>query len=312
MLTNKGLGKILVCLVLILACLVVANPVSAMSTMTAPGDDALVQSDDLRDGTEDSDVDRVQDISYVRYSASSGSLVVGCLAEGTVLSVLGSKNDYYKIDCYDMVGYIAKSQVTLNEAGEYIVRVVADNRESGTMPVFSAQEALTLRTQIEEVATRYIGVPYVYGGTSPRGFDCSGYVGYVFRKLGITLYRTAAQQASNGIVVAREDMQPGDLVIFSNTSGYRFGTHVGIYLGNNKVIHSGTRKGVSIVDMSTEYFDVHFQCARRVIVTETNGTAGLPAAGSITDSIGSSWRTETSGTANSVTGDIGDNWRENG
>lgn len=293
MMDLKRIGKVLLCLVLCLACLTAVNPVSAMSTLSVPNHNLVTQPElpvPSVDAPEAENTGRL--VSYVRYSAYSGSIIIGCLEEGTVITVLGTKNSFYKIDCYDMVGYIAKSQVAVNDAGEYYVQADKDSRESAYLPSFSAQEALEMRSELVEISQKYIGVPYVYGGTSPRGFDCSGYTQYVYKQLGIYLNRTAASQASNGIIVSREDMQPGDLVIFSNTDGYRFGTHIGLYLGNGKVIHSGASRGVCIVDLETDYFDSHFECARRVILTDASAASTMPAIGSITGNIGSNWRTE--------------------
>lgn len=89
------------------------------------------------------------------------------------------------------------------------------------------------------IASRYLGVPYVYGGTSPRGFDCSGLTQYVYRQLGVNLPRTAAQQYGATTHIPRSQARPGDLVFFF--SGGSVG-HVGIYLGGNMMIaapHTG-------------------------------------------------------------------------
>ncbi len=292
MLDFKRFGKTAFCLALCLICLVVVNPVSAMSTPAVPAGN-LVQPDLVVPPAE-VPVEETADktVSYVRYSAYQGALVIGCMENGTVLTVLGKKGDFYKIDCYDMEGYIAKTQVTVNEAGEYVVQAQAGSNDTADLPTVTAQEALELRTEIIEISQKYIGRPYVYGATGPRAFDCSGYTSYIFRQLGYELNRTAADQARNGIVVARADMQPGDLVIFSNTDGYRFGTHVGIYLGNGKFIHAGASSGVVIADMSTSYFDQHFECARRIIITGSAAATTMPSVGSITGSIGAGWRNE--------------------
>lgn len=293
MIDLKRFGKVLMCLALCLVCLITANPVSAMSTLSVPDDHMVVQPDLPVPPVENPETENAgRLVSYVRHSAYRSATVIGCLEEGTVITVLGSKNGFYKIDCFDMIGYIAKSQVAVNDAGEYYVQAVVGSRESAYLPTFSAQEALEMRSELVELAKKYIGVPYVYGGTTPRGFDCSGYTQYVYKKLGITLNRTAASQASNGIIVAREDMQPGDLVIFSNTVGRRFGTHIGLYLGNGKIIHAGSSRGVCIADLDSNYFDSHFECARRVILTDASPAATMPSIGSITGGIGSSWRTE--------------------
>ncbi len=295
MLDFKRFGKGLLCLALCLACLIVANPVSAMSTLSVPNTGVAVQPElvaPVEDHPSEAPAEKNDGmmVSYIRYSAYSGSTIIGCMENGTVVKVLGSKNSYYKINCYDMNGYIAKSQVVVNEAGEYVVQAVAGSKETAYLPTVSAQNALQMRTDLIEISQQYIGRPYVYGATGPRAFDCSGYTQFVYRKLGIELNRTAASQASNGIVVAREDMQPGDLVIFSNTDGYRFGTHVGLYLGNDKFIHAGASSGVCIADMNNSYWARYFECARRVILTDSSAATTMPSVGSITGSIGAGWR----------------------
>ncbi len=88
---------------------------------------------------------------------------------------------------------------------------------------------------IVNAAAKYIGVKYVYGGTSPKGFDCSGLVQYVCREVGISVNRTSRAQYSNGVAVSKSNLQPGDLVFFSKGSGI---SHVGIYAGGGQVIHA--------------------------------------------------------------------------
>jgi peptidoglycan DL-endopeptidase LytE len=106
-------------------------------------------------------------------------------------------------------------------------------------------------------AKKYIGTPYLWGGMTPAGFDCSGYTSYVFNKVGITIPRTAATQWS-GLKVISTPM-PGDLVFFET---YAPGpTHVGIYLGDNKFIQAGS-SGVSIADMTNSYWKPRYLGAR--------------------------------------------------
>jgi cell wall-associated NlpC family hydrolase len=88
-----------------------------------------------------------------------------------------------------------------------------------------------------EIAARYVGVEYVYGGTTPDGFDCSGFTGYVYAQLGITLARTSAAQRYDGVEVPRDQARPGDLVWSPG--------HVGIYAGGNMMIDS-PRPGKSV------------------------------------------------------------------
>ena len=79
---------------------------------------------------------------------------------------------------------------------------------------------------------KYLGCDYVYGGSSPKGFDCSGFTSYVYKKFGYNLSRSSGGQANDGTKVNKADLQPGDLVIYKNQSLTRIG-HVGIYIGNN-------------------------------------------------------------------------------
>lgn len=116
--------------------------------------------------------------------------------------------------------------------------------------------------QILSFASRFLGTPYVWGGTSPSGFDCSGYVQYVYRNSGISLSRTSEQQFNNGVSVARSELRPGDIVFFHTYSSGA--SHVGIYVGNNTMINS-SNGGVSYDDMTDSYWSVRYLGARRVV-----------------------------------------------
>jgi peptidoglycan DL-endopeptidase CwlO len=85
------------------------------------------------------------------------------------------------------------------------------------------------------VAARYAGIPYRYGGTTPAGFDCSGFTGYVWAQMGVQLPRTAAQQAAAGTRVPRSAARPGDLVVFGSGGGVH---HIGLYAGGNEMYDS--------------------------------------------------------------------------
>lgn len=112
-------------------------------------------------------------------------------------------------------------------------------------------------------AMQYIGVPYVFGGTTPGGFDCSGYVRYVFANAGISLPRTADVQYEVGTPVSSSDLRAGDLVYFST---YEPGpSHVGIYLGDGNFIHASSSRGVRVDSISGYYWSDCYIGARRVI-----------------------------------------------
>lgn len=288
----KRFARLLVCFVL-LACTLIVNPVSAVSTSSSPvsvttGMVAPAPGLSLENMATKSTGHLV---SVVRYSPYSSSTVIGNLENGTKVTILGKRNGFYKIDCYDMKGYIAKSQVSENEAGEYYVNCVEDSSESRYLDSYSAQKAMDLKSELLTVAPEYIGVRYREAGYSPKyGFDCSGYTKYVFDRIGIELNRSAVKQLSDGVIIAEKDLQPGDLIIYSGTGDDGgFASHVAIYIGNGKIIHSSSTYGVIIADFHGALYP-YYQCARRVILTDVSATVALPTVTSITSSVGSGWR----------------------
>ena len=118
-------------------------------------------------------------------------------------------------------------------------------------------------SSIVSVAKNYLGVPYVWGGTSPSGFDCSGFTQYVFRQCGYSINRTADAQYSNGSYVSYDNLSAGDLVFFCNTYSASGITHVGIYIGGGQFIHSASG-GVKISSLSESYYSSRYYGARRI------------------------------------------------
>jgi uncharacterized protein YfaT (DUF1175 family) len=113
-------------------------------------------------------------------------------------------------------------------------------------------EATRSRTVVA-VAKQYVGAPYRWGGSSPEGFDCSGLVRYVYAQVGVSLPHNAAKQYRLGTVVAREDLEPGDLVFFDRLR------HNGIYVGGGRFIHARqTGRRVGIASLDDEWYASHF------------------------------------------------------
>jgi cell wall-associated NlpC family hydrolase len=119
---------------------------------------------------------------------------------------------------------------------------------------------------LEGEVNEVIGTPYLYGGTTTKGFDCSGFIKYIFNKLSIELPRTTKTQAETGVKVSKKDLQLGDLVFF-DTFGKGI-SHAGIYIGDDLFAHSSSKKGVAISKLSEDYYEKRYVTARRVVDKE--------------------------------------------
>ncbi len=124
----------------------------------------------------------------------------------------------------------------------------------------------SITEELIATALTYEGTRYSYGGTSPKdGFDCSGFVWYIYNEFGYSIGRTSAAQSTAGYKVDRNDLQPGDILIFQSRNRSKIG-HSGIYIGNGAFIHAECPKtGVIVTYLSETYYDSRFVCARRII-----------------------------------------------
>ena len=251
MFRSKGLGRMIVCLLLV-CCMLLPQVMSA----------AALEIE------EDETVHIGRTVSYVHLIPYYAGMIIGSLENGTKLTVLGTSGDFYKIDCSGLTGYIAISQVRQNEAGDYLVSCRKGSDETTVLPSYSPQDALNLRGALRTEALKYIGTRYLHGGTTPWGFDCCGYTQYVYAQNGQSIYRTVAGQMMNGGLIAKEDLQCGDLIIFQNTTGYgHLASHVGMYIGNGELIHAGD-DGVGITPLNHGYITAHYMCAIRVVLSD--------------------------------------------
>ncbi|MCL4427701.1 MAG: LysM peptidoglycan-binding domain-containing protein [Deltaproteobacteria bacterium] len=133
----------------------------------------------------------------------------------------------------------------------------SEGRKSGSVNNFG------IGKKIVNVAYRYKGVPYVWGGTSDTGMDCSGLIQHVFLKLGIHLPRTAAEQARLGTYVPKDELKPGDLLFFRTYASYI--SHVGIYIGHGKFIQENSGAGeVTVNSLDDEYFERTYAFAKSI------------------------------------------------
>ena len=186
--------------------------------------------------------------------------------------IIGINNQWFKVIYGNNIGYIRSDYLQLCE-------IPYENRDSAKEPLFfrkgqstgiapsakvlHAENSAQIALEILATAKQYIGVPYVWGGSTPSGFDCSGYVQYVYRLHGYTLPRTSKEQFATGSWVSKSNLQAGDLVFF-NTSGNGV-SHVGIYIGNDQFIHASSSKGVMISYLSNSYWDARYYGARKVL-----------------------------------------------
>jgi len=131
-----------------------------------------------------------------------------------------------------------------------------------SMPEVSRGSSYISR-RVVQISYEYLGTPYVFGGTSPSGFDCSGYVRYVFAQAGVYLPRTADAQYEVGYPVSRGELRTGDLVFFST---YEYGpSHVGIYLGDGNFINASTSRGVAVDSLYSSYWNSCYIGGRRIM-----------------------------------------------
>jgi cell wall-associated NlpC family hydrolase len=141
--------------------------------------------------------------------------------------------------------------------GIWLVKLMKAKSQGSLTP-----EPTCIGPSIVEYAETFLGTPYVWGGTSPNGFDCSGFTQYVFDYFGVSLPRVSFDQYQAGTPVSEGDLQEADLVFFST---YEAGaSHVGIYVGNNLMIDAEDA-GVVYDDITNSYWAPKYLGARRVI-----------------------------------------------
>ena len=174
------------------------------------------------------------------------------LPAGSGVTLTGKSGQWYRVSYGGASGFIYADYVSANAN--------ASASSSGSGAISSAAGE-----QIVAEAKKYLGVRYAYGGATPSGFDCSGFVYYVFRQCGYPIARTATAQNAVGAKVDRGALQPGDIVIFLNGFKSSIG-HSGIYIGGNQFIHASSGGGkVMISSLSENYYNARFYSARRVV-----------------------------------------------
>ena len=180
----------------------------------------------------------------VRSDASTDSSVLATIEEDAIVTVNGLVDGWYDVTCeYGTEGYIRSDFLDLTESS-------------------------SSNSDIAATAKQYLGTGYVYGGASPRGFDCSGFTMYVYSQHGYSLPHSATSQWQSGLgtrVYSISELQPGDLVFFNSGNSSKRATHVGIYTGNGQFVHASTSTtGVIISDLNSSYYSSTYVGACRL------------------------------------------------
>lgn len=208
-------------------------------------------------------------------STSYGSMAV--VSAGSQCYILGLNEGWYRVlyegkTCYIRSDFLELKEIPYeNQASPNTPKYYRHGKAIGTVPSGSgsssgsqASASGASGSEILSEAQKYLGTPYVNGGASPSGFDCSGLVYYVLKQCGYAPYRTPSDQYKQGTAVDKSNLQPGDIVFFAGT--YASGiSHVGIYAGNGQFIHSpNSRSTVSYSDLTSGYWAEHYYGARRM------------------------------------------------
>ena len=185
------------------------------------------------------------DVVNVRSAPTTESSIVTTVPQGATLVVYGKEGNWYKVSANGSMGYISGDYFSANAVA--------------TSVASSAGQAIV------DEAMKHVGKAYVYGATGPNAFDCSGFALYVYKQFGYSLNRVAADQMSNGTPVSKSELAPGDLVFFTSGRGSSYIGHVGIYIGDNQMVHASTSTtGVIVSDLDSGYYTERYAGARRI------------------------------------------------
>ena len=209
------------------------------------------------------------DVLNIRSAPKSGSTSLGTASHGAVLTVTGIEGSWFAVSYNGVSGYVASQYVLICSPSTADTSAPETPEET---PAETPDEtpadnpaATVSGSEIVSLAQQYLGVPYVYGGSSPSGFDCSGFTMYIFAQVGVKLPHGATSQLSYGASVSRSELQPGDLVFFQDYGAVA--SHVGIYTGGDQFIHASSSyyngHCVVISSLTETYYNSHYYTARR-------------------------------------------------
>lgn len=207
----------------------------------------------------------------VRSEANKSSSVIKKLSKNKQVTVTGEDGDWYVIDLDGKKAYVSKEFLSSKKVETTSRSSTSLDEEKGKSSQDEPKEensnppSNSSGDAIVTYAKKFLGYKYVYGTNGPNTFDCSGFVQYVYKHFGYSLSRSSKTQVNDGVAVSRNNLQPGDIIIFKNTAKTAIG-HVGIYIGNNQFIHaSNSRTGVIISSLSTSAYQQRYVTARRIL-----------------------------------------------
>lgn len=200
---------------------------------------------------------------YVRKGPGTDYDIIDSLILNSGVTVVAENGDWYKVKVEGETGYIAKRLLSTN-ATQTTSR--GDNIRDNVKEV-SVNTNLSKGEEVVEYAKTYLACKYVYGASGPDSFDCSGFTMFVLKKYGITLSHSAIAQSKVGTYVEKENLQPGDLVFFTDYETGKGIGHCGIYIGDGNFIHasSGTGYCVKISTLTSGSYCNRYETARRVL-----------------------------------------------
>lgn len=201
-------------------------------------------------------------VANLRSGPSTASSLVAQLKAGETVQIIGFNTNWYKVTYGSKTGYIRSDLVTLLEKPAQNYGTAATLTTNGSTGTGASSSSTSAGQKIADYALQYVGYRYVYGGADPSGFDCSGFVKYVFTHFGYKINRTATAQLADGYAVSRNSLQPGDVIYFGYGSTAQ---HVGIYIGNNQFVHAqNSSTGVVISSLSESWYANRYLTAHRI------------------------------------------------
>ncbi|MGZ4134136.1 MAG: C40 family peptidase [Tumebacillaceae bacterium] len=236
---------------------------TAYATVATPSVPPLV--------TANKQVQRVQQVQRGKAESSRAKPLLESLEDvGSQHRLLAERLQVIEAERQAAERVTAREQAALASRGEVTTAYVPKRQQEAQQAFSNAAPTLmqstgvsaTLGNRAVTIALQYQGVAYRYGGTTPSGFDCSGFIQYVMKQMGVSVPRTTYQQIAAGTPVAKENLRPGDVIFFS--CGGQATSHSGMYVGNGKFIHADLNRGVTVADLNSSYWSGVYQAAVRV------------------------------------------------